>query len=191
MDRQRRTYQALLVIYPEAYRREYGEPMTQLFVDRLREEGGGIRTVLVWIQILVDLARSAFSERLETTMRSWGTDWWRKLALPMSVLIALAGIGNVFEPEENAGPNWRTGAIAYAAVAVVGLALVIGGLVIRRRNRRLSSSMITVGVLPGVPMTIMFWYPPVAAVGLLSIVIALIALIDATNTPQSGVEPAA
>jgi hypothetical protein len=43
MTRQKRAYQALLVLYPFEYRREYGEPMTQLFADRLRDEGGGAR----------------------------------------------------------------------------------------------------------------------------------------------------
>ena len=75
MDRQKRVYRALLVVYPFEYRRDYGEPMAQLFVDRLRDEGGGPRTVLVWAQMLVDLLKSAFRERLETTMRSFRTDF--------------------------------------------------------------------------------------------------------------------
>lgn len=191
MDRQKRAYQALLAVYPPEYRRDYGEPMTQLFVDRLREEGGGARTMLVWVQMLVDLAKSAFTERLETTMRSFRTDWWRILALPLSLFIAVAGVSLPFQPEENAGPNWQVGAIAYAVVTIVGLGLVIGGLIIRKRNRKTGSSMIAVGVMPGFPMTIMFWYPPVAAVGVLSTVISVMAFIDAPKAPQSTFEPAA
>lgn len=191
MDRQKRAYQALLAVYPYEYRRDYGEPMTQLFVDRLREEGGGARTMLVWVQMLVDLTKSAFTERLETTMRSFRTDWWRILALPLSLFIVFAGIGNMLEPEDNAGPNWQVGAIAYAVVTIVGLGIVIAGVIIRKRNRKIGSSMIAIGVMPGFPMTIMFWYPPVAAVGVLSIVISLMAFIDAPKAPQSLVGPAA
>jgi hypothetical protein len=191
MTRQKRAYQALLVLYPAEHRREYGEPMTQLFVDRLRDEGGGARTALVWVQMLVDLAKSAFAERLETTMRSFRTGWWRILALPLSLFIAVAGVGLPFEPEDTAGPNWQVGAIAYAVAAVIGLGLVIGGLSIRERNRKVGSSMIAVGVMPGFPMTVMFWFPPVALVGVLSIAISIAAFIDASRTPRLLAEPTA
>jgi len=190
MDRHIRTYRALLAAFPAEYRRDYGEPMTQLFVDRLRDEGGGVRTSLVWVQMLIDLGKSASSERLETTMRSLRTDWWRLLALPLSLFVAVAGIGLPFEPQETAGPNWRTGAIAYAVVTVIGLGLVIAGQFIRKKNRKVGSSMIAVGVMPGFPMTLMFWFPPVALVGVLSIVISIMAFIDAPKSPQTLVEPA-
>lgn len=85
MERQKRIYEMLLVAYPYEYRRNYKEPMTQLFLDRLRDEGGGARTLLVWVQMLIDLVKTAFTEHLETTMRSFRTDWWRILALPLSL----------------------------------------------------------------------------------------------------------
>lgn len=181
----------MLVIYPSEYRREYGEPMTQLFVDRLRDEGGGARTLLVWVQMLVDLTKSAFTERLETTMRTFRTDWWRILALPVSLFITVAGVGLPFEPQETAGTNWQVGAIAYAVAAVVGLGLVLAGLSIRKKSRKVGSSLIAVGIMPGFPMTIMFWFPPVALVGLLSIAISIAAFIDAPKAPQRLVEQTA
>lgn len=190
MERQRRAYQTLLNAYPYVYRHEYGEPMTQLFLDRLRDEGGGARTMLVWAQMLMDLVKTAFTERLETTMKSFRTDWWRILALPLSLFVAFAGVGLPFESQTTAGENWLAGAIIYSVVTVVGLGLVIAGLIIRKKNRKVGSTMIAVGVMPGFPMTIMFWYPPVALVGVLAIVISFMAFSDAPKAPQSLIEAA-
>jgi len=189
MRRHKRAYQTLLGVYPLEYRRDYGEPMTQLFMDRLRDEGGGPRTVLVWVQMLVDLVRPAFTERLEATMKSFRTGWWRILALPLSLFVAVAGVGLPFESQVTAGEHWLTGAIAYAVVTVIGLGLVLTGMTIRKKNRRFGSNMIAVGVMPGFPMTVMFWFPPVALVGVLSIVISIVAFIDAPKAPQVLVEP--
>lgn len=186
MDRHARAYRTLLVAYPFEYRRDYGEPMTQLFVDRLRDEGGGARSFLLWVQMLIDLVKSAFTERLETTMKSFRTDWWRILALPLSLFTVLAGIGNMIEDTEGA----LFGRIAYAAVTVLGLGLVVAGLIVRRKNRKVGSSLIAVGVMPAFPLTIMFWFPPVALIGVLSIAISINAFIDAPKAPQSLVEPA-
>lgn len=188
MDRHERAYRALLVAYPLKHRRDFGDPMTQLFVDRLRDEGGGARSVLIWAHTLIDLTKSAFAERLETTMKSFRTGWWRILALPLAVFVAVAGVGLPFEPQETAGPNWLAGAIAYAVVTVVGLGLVITGLMIRRRNRKVGSSLVAVGVMPGFPMTLMIWFPPVALVGALSIVISTMAFLDAPKGTLEKVE---
>ena len=42
-----RLYRALLLVYPKEHRREYGELMVQLFRDRMRYEGGGLRDLIV------------------------------------------------------------------------------------------------------------------------------------------------
>jgi len=70
MGIQERIYRALLLAYPAQHRREYGEPMVQMMRDRLRDEGGGVRTVLVWVRILVDLIKTAATERAEATMNA-------------------------------------------------------------------------------------------------------------------------
>ena len=67
---QERIYRTLLVAYPAEHRRDYGEPMVQMMRDRLRDEGGGPRTVLVWVRILADLVKTAASERAETAMEA-------------------------------------------------------------------------------------------------------------------------
>ena len=60
-----RMYRALLWAYPRQHRREHGEPMVQLFRDRMRRDGGGVRTLVVWVQMVFDLVGSAFKERKE------------------------------------------------------------------------------------------------------------------------------
>ena len=64
-------YRALLVLYPSEHRREYEEQMVQLFGDRMRRDGGGYRTAIVWFDILSDLTRSALNEHLEK-VGLWG-----------------------------------------------------------------------------------------------------------------------
>ena len=63
-----RMYRALLVVYPSGHRQEYGEPMVQLFRDRMRRDGGGIRILTVWAQMVFDLICSASREHKEGVM---------------------------------------------------------------------------------------------------------------------------
>ena len=64
-------YRALLVLYPSEHRREYEEQMVQLFWDRMRRDGGGYRSAIVWLHILSDLFHSALNEHLER-VGLWG-----------------------------------------------------------------------------------------------------------------------
>ena len=63
-----RLYRVLLLAYPREHRREYGEPMVQLFRDRMRRDGGGFRALVVWVQMIFDLVRSVARERKEEAM---------------------------------------------------------------------------------------------------------------------------
>ena len=63
-----RVYRALLLVYPSEHRREYEEPMVQLFRDRMRRDGGGFRTPVVWVRMVFDLLGSAFVEHRERAM---------------------------------------------------------------------------------------------------------------------------
>ena len=64
-----KVYRALLRVFPSEFRREYEEPMIQLFRDRMRRDGGGLRTRLVWTHMLFDIVRSASRERMEIARR--------------------------------------------------------------------------------------------------------------------------
>ena len=63
-----RLYRALLLVYPSEHRREYGEPMVQLFRDRMRRDGGGVKTPIVWMQMIFDLVCSASRGHKEGVM---------------------------------------------------------------------------------------------------------------------------
>jgi hypothetical protein len=170
-----RVYRLLLVAYPKQHRREYGDAMVQLLRDRLRDEGGGLRTSLVWIQVVADLVRTALVERMETRMNMLRQAWWRAAAGLIAVAIVFLGIGNLFGGDP--GPLY--GKVLAAAAAVAFAITILGGLYFRKRDRVRSSMMIGVAVLPASVLTIMFWWPPVAAIGVLSIIVALRAFIDA------------
>ncbi len=57
-----RVYRALLVAYPRDFRGEYGDLMVQFYRDRMRCDGRGARGWVVWMQLISDLAVSAFKE---------------------------------------------------------------------------------------------------------------------------------
>ena len=86
-----RVYRKLLAVYPKEHRQEYGELMVQLFRDRMRRDGSGFRGMVVWTQMIFDLAVSAFEEhKEETNMRKRimliGT------ALTVTLLAVAAGV---------------------------------------------------------------------------------------------------
>ena len=86
-----RVYRWLLVVYPQAHRREYEDLMVQLFRDRMHFDARGHRGLglIVWTQTISDLVGSAFKERKE------GADM-RKLTgfgIALAVLLVAGGIG--------------------------------------------------------------------------------------------------
>lgn len=102
--RHRALYRALVRLYPRAFRMDYGEPMVQLFADRVRDVGAK-----AWLRALPDLARTVPVERIEVVMSRLGPGA-RVLALAFAVLGATAvsiGIG--------------AGAVPIVAVAVVAV----------------------------------------------------------------------
>ncbi|MDP9494806.1 MAG: hypothetical protein M3P87_06145 [Actinomycetota bacterium] len=176
MNFHERVYRSLLVLYPEAHRREYGEPMVQLVGDLFRDERGGLRTLRLWCQIIGDLVRAALSERMEMTMDTLKDRWWRMAAGLMSFSIACVAIANVFT-------EWTGGVLLVrlgpAFLAILGMASVFGGLVVRRRNAARGSTMIGVGLLPGVTLMAVFWSPILVAVGTIALILALTAFVNA------------
>ena len=82
-------YRRLIAVYPREYRRDYEEPMVQLFRDRMRRDGGGFGSLIVWTQMMFDLVGAAFKEHKE------GADV-RKLAsigIALAVVLVAGGIG--------------------------------------------------------------------------------------------------
>lgn len=108
-------YRALLVAYPEEFRREYGPKMEQAFRDLCREEtrrGGGVGLARLWVRVGLDLASSAVVERgrakdKETLVRDYklaGTGFVLLLAplyfVSASLLKYGLGVGFLFDPLE-------------------------------------------------------------------------------------------
>ena len=96
-----RLYRALLLVYPREHRREYGELMVQLFRDRMRYEGGGLRHLIVWTQTIPDLAVSAFDEHKK------GGNMKKRMLIAVISIVALlttaAGVGVVISQSEGGG----------------------------------------------------------------------------------------
>ena len=84
-----RVYRRLLLIYPKEHRREYGQPMVQLFRDRMRCDGDGFRGVIIWTQMIFDLVGAAFKEHKEgADMRKFAS-----VGIALAVLLVAGGIG--------------------------------------------------------------------------------------------------
>jgi hypothetical protein len=188
MRAQERVYRALLLAYPKNHRDEYGMPMTQLMRDRLRDEGGGWRTGLVWMHLLGDVMKNALNERMETAMDTIKTGWWRILAALIAVVIAGAGIRALFEG--STGP-WYKHVFGTAALLAGPLATLVG-LVMWTRHRRNASILIGVGVLPGCAAIVLFWHPLFLAFGVLSMAVLVSAIDDVDRIHRgSKVSPTA
>lgn len=115
------------------------------------------------------------TEQKETTMNGFKERWWRIAAGFIAVGMAFLGIGNMLE--DDGGPLY--GRILAAALAVAAATLIIAGLTIRRRNQKLGSTMIGIGTLPATGLILFFWFPPVALVGVLAVVVTVKAFNDA------------
>jgi hypothetical protein len=83
VTRHQSVYRALLVLYPRSFRDRYGQPMAQLFGDRLRDVG-----TRAWLRTIADLLRTVPVERIEATM-----DRLRRSAGARVVALAVAVLG--------------------------------------------------------------------------------------------------
>lgn len=183
MRGQERIYRMLLVAHPRRHRREYGEAMVQLMRDRVRDEGGGLRTVAVWGSLLVDLARSAAVERMAVVRAEIRTGWWRAAAVLVAVVLAAAGGSTLLEPAT--GP-WYQYTLGRAALVLAPIAIATG-LVLRPRRRWQGSALVGIGVLPGALAVVLFWYPPALLFGTFSLAVACAAADDVDDARRTAV----
>lgn len=175
MNAHERVYRALLTMYPQQHRREYGTEMVQLFRDRFRDEGGGLRSALVWTDIGSDLVKTAFTERMEmTTMDNLKQNWWVVTAPLLAALVVFLGFGNMVT--DDGGAFWGR-AVAFGLTVALGAA-VAGGLILRRRNKGIGSLIVGLAIAPGSVLTMIFWFPPVAMAGVLCAATSIRALVD-------------
>jgi hypothetical protein len=112
-----RAYEALLMAYPEEFRREYGPQMEQAFWDLCREEalkGEKAGFVRLWLRAILDLGKTAFVERINALGREVGVNDYRlagigfaALSAPLFFVVASLlkywlGIGLLFDPLDKA-----------------------------------------------------------------------------------------
>jgi hypothetical protein len=117
MSRSERVYRALLLAYPEEFRRKYGPQMEQAFGDLYREvrERGGRRGIAwFWALTISDLARTAKAQRVKPRAgHEEVAIYARKLAVVGFVLVLAPlyfvsasllkyglGVGFMFDPLE-------------------------------------------------------------------------------------------
>ena len=170
MSLSERTYRALLVLYPSDHRRIYGDPMVQLFRDRMRRDGGGLRTLTVWVRVGFDLAGSAFKERMETIMaiQYWTDRWWETSV----VLLAVNSVafGFLFAASGNLG--WGI------AVGFVPGILLVAGLGMKNSQRTGATIFLTVGSLAA---AVAFWV-------IYTVVLALVIVVGGFRNGKIGPE---
>lgn len=149
-----RVYRALLVAYPEEHRRLYGEAMVQLFRDDQRHSRTRFRVVVLWVLLAGDLVRSAFTERMETTMntQTWTSRWWEATV----VLLAANSIFFGVIAANNDQPQWAI------LSGFVPAGLLLAGLALRNTWRTAATVIIVVASLAAAAW---FWmiYPAVLA----------------------------
>lgn len=119
---------------------------------------------------------SSHATTTPSTKERIAATWWRVGASVIAVgasVIALDIIVN------DPGPMWKR-LIGFGLLAT-SVVLVVAGLLLRRRDRRLGSTMVAVGVIPGIAPIVFFWFPPAVAFGLFSIAVFVFAVNDAAE----------
>jgi hypothetical protein len=75
IETSRKIYAALLILYPQEHRAEFGEPMRQVFRDQCRtayEQRGRFGILLLWLRTLPDLGYTALLEHVTSPRATWG-----------------------------------------------------------------------------------------------------------------------
>ncbi len=118
---------------------------------------------------------SALERSGSPTMRALQEGWWLLGAALIATVFAVVSLIDFLE--RDGAPIFER--VAEVAVLVVAATVVLAGLLVRGRSRRLGSALVTVGALPGAAAIILFWHPGFLVFGLLSIAVVTTAFIDA------------
>ena len=129
-------YRLLLAAYPARFRREYAEPMVQVFRDSIREaarQRGARGIASLWLATLGDLARTAFVERVSEVIAMSRANWVRWGGLASMLL------GAVWSLQWMLGSfNWQPGNVTrYSLSAIIPVLLLaaLAGLAARTAGR--------------------------------------------------------
>ena len=186
-----RLYTALLALYPQAHRDEYGPDMVQLFADRYRDERPTkdlFHFVRFWGGMVGDIFRTALTERTESVMSNFKQSWW-KWAIGV-----LAAFQAVFAIEAVIGvvAGWQSPEVHLidALIPITGVAVLLVGLRLLRSRPRVAAALLTIGLLPvALAGVIFFWFPPMWAVSVLGIYLIVKVIMEAGRITRQVPSP--
>ncbi len=116
---------------------------------------------------------TSIKERIAST-------WWQVGAAVIALGASVVAIDII---TDDPGPMWKR-LIGFGLLAA-SVTLVVAGVVVRRRDRRIGSTMIAVGATPGIAPIVFFWFPPALAFGMFGIAVFVFAVNDATASRRS------
>jgi len=99
-------------------------------------------------------------------------EWWIVAAGFVGLSMAVLGVGNMLA--DDPGPLY--GKVTAAVVGVGLCAVIFSGIAMRSRRPARGSHLVGFGVLPAAVLVMFVWFPPVALIGLLAIVVAVRAI---------------
>jgi hypothetical protein len=151
-------YRSLLWLYPRSFRRDFAEPMSQLFADRLHDRGRR-----VWLEAAPDLVRTFPIQRMEAAMArlSPGARVASLTVIVGAAVIVTIGLG--------AGPS----------PLLLAIALVGGIVAIVRQSRLITPFGERAPLWPAVTQA--WWAPLAALLGVVMLVFAVGTVFEAHN----------
>lgn len=131
--RAKRVYALLLRLYPRGHRRDYGPLMLQTFRDEVRDvlATSGAIGIAFWLEVLVDVVRSAWSEQRSICEGAFSVNWiWKHFGVFAGLLLGgLAIIGivltNVVFPSTESDSEY-TAVYLLGYTAIMAVFTIIG-----------------------------------------------------------------
>lgn len=124
------TYRLLLVFYPNAFRREYGSHMAQVFRDtclQTLQRDGPPGILALWALTLFDWFKTLVEEHLERGTHMTTTKFIRLSGWGMSLAGLSVMLGFLGSNEQNQGVLWRRLGLWYATTDTIATSLLLGG----------------------------------------------------------------
>lgn len=139
MRRAERAYALLLHAYPESFRREFAREMMLVFRDQRRtEHRSGVR---FWVELIMDVVRSAAVERVEALRTWWDTHihieegTMKPMAIVAGLIGALEAVNASVELWAGGVKNGDGFSLAGGMLGVLaGLLLLAAGIVLVRSS---------------------------------------------------------
>jgi hypothetical protein len=160
---------------------EVGASPTAVAASMVARTLAGMPADLLWRQAQIATSRDRSLHSRGRPMGRWIKDnWWLALAGVLGAMLTVLGIGLPFE-DRTVGA-----AIGGVVIAALGIGMLVG-IRLRRRNRRVGSTLIAVGTLPTFPF---FWTIFLPILGLAVLIPALRDATDVADRGDIGTRPA-